>query len=229
MDRATARGWVAPAIVVVPDTNGGLARSLECADTADGKADETFLVEDLRAWLTATFRTAPTRWTGVGYSTGGYCALELTVRHPDLCGRAVSPDGYAHALDDRHARGLWHSALDRLQHSPDWWIALRRPEPVEMYLLAGLDEGDPVQQTTSFWTVLARHHWRRPYDALVGQPHGEHTFSSWEAALTPSLCWALPGPHPLPTATASRTQQRAARQPVRRPPLGRVVAHRLVK
>lgn len=229
MDHAIARGWVAPAIVVVPDTNGGLARSLECTDTADGKADETFLVEDVRAWLTATFRTMPTRWIGVGYSTGGYCALDLAVRHPDLYGRAVSLDGYAHALNDRYARGLWHSALDRLQHSPDWWIAHRRPEPVEMYLLAGLDDRDAVQQTTAFWTGLGRHHWRRPYDALVGQPDGHHTFYSWEAALAPSLSWALPGAHPLPIATASLTQLRAGGQPVRRAARGRVVAHRLVK
>ena len=65
-------------------------------------------------------------------------------------------------------------------------IAHRRPEPVEMYLLAGLDDRDAVQQMTAFWTGLARHHWRRPYDALVGQPDGRHTFYSWEAALVPS-------------------------------------------
>lgn len=213
LDRAIRHGWVAPAIVVVPDTNGGLARSLECTNTADGKADETFLVRDVRAFVTATFRTAPTRWTGIGYSTGGYCALDLAVRHPDLYGRAVSLDGYAHALDDRYARGLWHSTMDRLQHSPDWWIAHRRPEPIDVYLLAGLDDRDALQQTTSFWTGLARHHWRRPYDALVGQPHGRHTFYSWESALAPSLSWALPGAHPLPIATASTGG----------------VAHRLVK
>ena len=210
MDRAIEHKWVAPAIVVLPDTNGGLARSLECTNTADGKADETFLVQDVRAFVTATFRTARTRWTGIGYSTGGYCALDLAVRHPDLYGRAVSLDGYAHALDDRYARGLWHSAMDRLQHSPDWWIAHRRPEPVEMYLLAGLDDRDAVQQTTSFWTDLARYRWRRPYDALVGQPDGHHTFYSWEAALAPSLSWALPGARPLPIASASLTQLRQA-------------------
>ena len=214
LDQAIAHGWVAPAIVVIPDTNGGLARSLECTNTADGKADETFLVQDVRAFLTATFRTAPARWTGIGYSTGGYCALDLAVRHADLYARAVSLDGYAHALDDGYAHGLWHSAMDRLQHSPDWWIAHHRSEPVEMYLLAGLNDPEAVQQTTSFWTGLARHNWRRPYDALVGQPDGHHTFYSWESALAPALSWALPGAHPLPIATASLTQLRAA---LRRP------------
>lgn len=200
MDRAIAFGTVSPAIVVMPDTNGGLSRSLECTNTVDGKHDETFLVADVRSWMSRTFRIRPGRWVTMGYSTGGYCALDLTVRHPQDYASAISLDGYAHAISDGYARHLWTSAQDRLEHSPDWWVAHHRPENVNFYLLAGRDDQSSVSEATRFWSLLGQTGWRRPHDALVAQPRGRHTFPAWQAAIQPALEWALPG------INAARTQ-----------------------
>jgi enterochelin esterase-like enzyme len=206
LDRAIALGTVHPAIVVVPDTNGGFARSLECTDTADGIKDETFLDADVRAWTTKTFRVEPGRWVAMGYSTGGYCAIDLAVRHPEAYAAAISLDGYAHAISDHYARHLWRSKQDRLEHSPDWLVANRPPRHVDFYLLAGRNDRDSLRSATQFWAALGRTGWRRPHDALVAQPRGRHTFPAWEAALQPALQWALPGLNapregPQPSAT----------------------------
>lgn len=193
LDRAIAFGTVHPAIVVVPDTNGGLSRSLECTNTADGIADETFLDADVRNWVDATFRAQRGRWVAIGYSTGGYCALDLTLRHPEAYAEAISLDGYAHALSDHYARHLWRSRQDRLEHSPDWWVAHHAPERVDLYLLAGRDDVGSERDATRFWALLGRTGWRRPHDAFVAQPGGRHNFIAWETALAPALQWALPG------------------------------------
>jgi S-formylglutathione hydrolase FrmB len=218
LDRGIALGVVQPAIVVVPDTNGGYARSLECTNTADGIADETFLVDDVRTWVNSTFRVQPGRWTAMGYSTGGYCALDLALRRPDAYAAAISLDGYSHALSDHYARHLWTSAQDRLEHSPDWWVAHRPPERVNIYLLAGAEDRSSVAQAVRFWDMLRRYDWRRPHDALVAQPRGRHTFPDWEAAIQPALEWALPGinaPRALPARRPGAVRGSGAPSPAR--------------
>ena len=193
LDRGIMNGWLAPQIVVFPDINGGLSRSLECVDTTDGIRDETFLTVDVRDWVAGHLRAAPGRWVAMGYSTGAYCALDLAFRHPSLYVRAISLDGYVHGLQDHYARNLCATPADRLAHSPDWWITAHRPEPVDVYLLAGTLDESTARDYLRFWRQLGAAGWRRPYDALVAQLNGTHTFPAWQQALVPALAWALPG------------------------------------
>jgi enterochelin esterase-like enzyme len=192
LDAGIARHQIAPAIVVFPPTNLSFLRSLECTNTADGLRDEDYLTRDVHDWVTRTLRTDGRRWTAMGYSTGGYCALDLAVRHPDLFDRAISLDGYGNALQDRYARGLWTDRADRLAHSPNWWVLHHPPEDVTFYLVAGTDDRDSRRDATTTWTALGRSGWRVPADQLTLQPHGRHTFDAWAQAFLPSLAWALP-------------------------------------
>ena len=194
LDHAIGRGEVAPAIVVFPPTNIGLLRSLECTDTRDGLRDETFLTTDVRSWVLAHLRTTSTRWTTIGYSTGGYCALDLAVRHPDLYYQAVSLDGYGSALSDGFARDLWRNAADRLAHSPNWLFRHESPRPIDVYLLAGSDDPGARHDARLTWRALLAGGWGRPRDQLVSEPDGRHSFDAWQRAFVPALEWALPGP-----------------------------------
>ena len=194
LDDAIGRGEVAPAIVVFPPTNTSLLRSLECTDTRDGLRDETFLTTDVRSWVLSHLRTSGARWTAIGYSTGGYCALDLAVRHPDLYYQAVSLDGYGYALSDGFARGLWHGRSDRLAHSPNWVFQHEPPRPVDVYLLAGSDDPGARYDARLTWRALLAGRWGRPRDRLIVQKGGRHSFDAWQRAFVPGLEWALPGP-----------------------------------
>ena len=194
LDHAIDTGQLAPAIVVFAPTNTSVLRSLECTDTADGLRDETYLTADVRAWVTSHLRTDGHRWAAIGYSTGGYCALDLAFRHPGLYDRAISLDGYGRALADGYARGLWHSAADRLEHSPDWWVQHHEPEGVSVYLEAGTSDHGAVRDTLRTWKALTAAGWLTPHDQLLAQRGGRHTFDAWAHAFIPSLVWALPGP-----------------------------------
>jgi enterochelin esterase-like enzyme len=193
LDTAIDHRLVAPAIVVFPPTNTGFLRSLECADTKDGLRDETYLTTDVRRWAVTHLRTARRRWTVIGYSTGGYCALDLALRHPDEFDRAISLDGYGRALQDHYARGLWRDRSDRLAHSPDWWMQDHKPEPVAIYLSAGTHDHDAAKDALRTWNALTSSGWRSSTDRLVIEQDGHHTFRDWERAFIPSLRWALPG------------------------------------
>lgn len=193
LDAAIAAGQMAPAIVVFAPSNTSLLRSLECTDTADGLLDETYLTTDVRSWVSATFRTDGKRWTAMGYSTGGYCALSLAFRHPDLYARAISLDGYGAALTDRYARGLWKSPQDKLDHSPNWWVAHHPPEGIDVYLLHGSSDHEAAGDALAVWHALNDNKWWTPRSRLINEQHGRHTFAAWLEAFTPSLEWALPG------------------------------------
>ena len=195
LDRAIAAGLLPPVIVVFAPSNTSILRSLECADTADGLRDETYLTADVHDWVTTHLNTTGTPWVSLGYSTGGYCALDLAYRHPELFSRAVSLDGYFHAIDDHYARNIWgYGTLgrqNRLEHSPDWWMTHHGPEPVDVYVSAGNDDRDAARDALSFWNELTATAWFRPADRLVVEAGGHHTFRSWKTAFVPALQWAL--------------------------------------
>ena len=193
LDAAINSHRMAPAIVVFAPTNTSVLRSLECTDTADGLLDETYLTTDVHTWITSHFRTDNKRWTAMGYSTGGYCALSLSFRHPDLFARAISLDGYGAALSDRYARGLWKSPQDKLDHSPNWWVMHHPPAGIDVYLLAGSSDREASGDALAVWQALVASGWRTPQSRLVVEKHGRHTFDAWLLAFTPSLEWALPG------------------------------------
>ncbi len=81
-----------PLIVVMP--NG--ERSFYTDAQANPKAAfETYLTRDLVGFVDRTFRTIPTREGRVlaGLSMGGYGAVKLALKHPDLLCAAVSHSG----------------------------------------------------------------------------------------------------------------------------------------
>lgn len=81
-----------PLIVVMPD--GGRGFYTDSRSNPRG-AVETFVTHDLVGFVDATFRTIPERAGRVvaGLSMGGYGAVKLALKHPDLFSAAVSHSG----------------------------------------------------------------------------------------------------------------------------------------
>lgn len=79
-----------PLIVVMPDTG----RNFYC-DAVDGPAYESHIIQDVIGFTDRFFNTIPTRQGRVigGLSMGGYGALKLALKLPDLFCSAVSHSG----------------------------------------------------------------------------------------------------------------------------------------
>ncbi len=94
MDRLIAAGQVPPTILAFPDCFTRLGGSQYVNSTAVGRYED-YIVEELVPLVDATFRTLADRnHRGVmGYSSGGYGALMLTMRHPELFGAVASHSG----------------------------------------------------------------------------------------------------------------------------------------
>ncbi len=94
LDRLVATGAMGEAIVVAPDafTRWGGSQYL---DSSAAGAYETYLTGEVVAAVDARFRTRPTREGRAvgGKSSGGYGALVLAMRHPELFSAVASHAG----------------------------------------------------------------------------------------------------------------------------------------
>jgi hypothetical protein len=85
---------VVPAIYTTTDT--------ECLNAVRGEQDETYLAVDVPQDVSRSFRAldTPGSWAAIGYSTGGYCAVNLAMHHPGRYRAAASLSGYFTAPTD---------------------------------------------------------------------------------------------------------------------------------
>ena len=83
---AAAHRGVAP-VLVFPDASGEFQNDTECVNGTRGRAAD-HLTGDVRPYVITHFglSTDPARWGAAGFSTGGTCALDLAVMHPDEIG-----------------------------------------------------------------------------------------------------------------------------------------------
>ncbi|HZZ97781.1 MAG TPA: alpha/beta hydrolase-fold protein, partial [Jatrophihabitantaceae bacterium] len=80
-------------IAVFADATGGFAVDTECVNGVHGNAAD-HLTSDVTAEVEATFGAEkPTRWGVVGFSSGGTCAVDLAVMHPDIFSAFVDIGG----------------------------------------------------------------------------------------------------------------------------------------
>ncbi len=104
-DKLIADGEMPPSIMVAFDGNGpeGLGDMTNFCNRVDGYRTEDFIVNGLVPYMDAAYRTIPNAdhralW---GYSSGGYGALNLGFKHPDVFHVLASQAGFYQPQDDK--------------------------------------------------------------------------------------------------------------------------------
>ena len=207
---------VKPAVLVMPDTNGGRRISLQCLNVRHGPQDATFLVHDLPAYLPGILRVQPPgpAWGIAGYSEGGYCTANLALVYRLRYGAAGVMSGYFSPSDDQlgnpvhtvnpfghdlHARRTNTPLLRIIRipvsaRIPQFWLGVGGKD------ISGLRAGRQFQRL-----VLAR----QPGVALNVVPGGGHTMATWRALVPSLLEWMTPllteaSRHPVPANQAGK-------------------------
>jgi len=93
LDRLIRTGRVPEAVMVAPDCLTTLGGSQYLNSSATGRYED-YVVTEILPWIRDRYRTGPT--AVLGKSSGGYGALSLALRHPDLFGAAASTAGDAY-------------------------------------------------------------------------------------------------------------------------------------
>lgn len=81
-------------VVVFPDTSGSFTNDTECVNGPRGNAAD-HLIKEFVPFVISNFGVSaqPANWGVAGWSSGGTCALTLSVSHPDMFSTFVDLDG----------------------------------------------------------------------------------------------------------------------------------------
>jgi enterochelin esterase-like enzyme len=196
LDHLLADKHARPAVLVMPDANGGDKISLQCLNQAGGPQDLTYLAVDLPGQLARTLRVRRPGpgWGVAGYSEGGYCAANMALRFPRSYGAAGVLSGYFAPFDNRlSATGPLVSPFGgsnwlREQNTPlDELQTLSAATAVPRFWLgAGAADGQAVADAETFRAELLPRQGSVP---LTLTPGGGHTMTTWRAELPSMLSW----------------------------------------
>ena len=204
-----------PAVLVMPDANGGQRVSLQCLNQAGGPQDLTYLALDLPVQVAHIFRVQPPghAWGVAGYSEGGFCSANMALRFPSRYGAAGVLSGYFAPLDNRlgnRARPVSpfggsrklqqeNTPLDEIRQLPAG-AAIPR-----FWIGAGRNNGPDADDAKFFWQELQL---RQADVPLLLTPGGGHNMITWRAQVPPMLRWmtqilarAVPAEPGAPAAT----------------------------
>ena len=197
-----------PAILVMPDTDGGGHYELQCLNYPyrHGIQDETFVAEEVPDWIARNLRVMPPgpSWGIAGYSEGGYCAANIGLQHPTRFGYVGSLSGY-------FAPSNSHYPLNGVANAPVIGIsnpfagypklaAVNTPQesitqvPLGIqvpyfWLAAGAKDQGDVDAARVFQQYALT---RLAEVPLLLVPGGHHSANVWRAALGPMLQWMTP-------------------------------------
>ncbi|HWC22676.1 MAG TPA: alpha/beta hydrolase-fold protein [Flexivirga sp.] len=166
-----AHGTLEPAIVVMPTLNPG-GVDTDCTDTPRAKV-ATWLAKDVPRLLSRHFRVLsdPKGWALAGLSTGGFCAIKLSLQYPKKFGIGAGMDSDPFTGDPAV---LADTAL-RTANAPVT-LAQKRP-PVQLFAgTSAQDHWSPpshifaLQRAVRYPTVLAP-----PY--ILSR--GGHNWGTW--------------------------------------------------
>jgi enterochelin esterase-like enzyme len=202
-----------PAVVVMPDANGGARISLQCLNQVGGPQDLTYLAVDLPAQITRILRVQRPglAWGVAGYSEGGFCAANMALRYPHRYGFAGVLSGYFTPFDNRLAESSRlvspfggdrrlqeeNTPLNEIHMLPAGLVIPR------FWLGAGAGDRQDVANAEAFRQELRLRQADAPLTLTAG---GGHTMTTWRAQVPSMLSWMTPG-------LAQAAQKKTAKQP----------------
>jgi enterochelin esterase-like enzyme len=192
-------GLAKPAVLVMPDANGGRAISLQCLNQFDGPADATYLAIDLPEYIARVLRVQVPgpAWGIAGYSEGGFCSANLALKYSNRFGFSGVLSGYFAPSDNqlghpaRLVSPFGGNAKLRRENTPnDLVSSLPAGTKIPLFWL-GVGSGDRSDlRSAEFFQQLLEI--RQPGVTLKIVPGGGHTMVTWRALIPPMLEWMTP-------------------------------------
>jgi enterochelin esterase-like enzyme len=196
LDNLVNRGRARPAVLVMPDANGGNTISLQCLNQVGGPQDLTYLAKDVPEAISHMLRVQPPGigWGVAGYSEGGFCAANMALRFRYRYGAAASLSGYFAPFDNKLANPartvspFGNNAKLRAENTPIDEVRALSPGATlpQFWLGAGKGDNIDVANATYFGQELQLHQAGVP---IVLTPGSGHTMATWHAEVPPMLSW----------------------------------------
>ncbi len=184
-----------PVILVMPQVlqNVALGDSL-CVDTQSQGNAETYITKDVIHAVDTQLRTMPdAKHRGIGgLSMGGFCSLNLGLKHPDLFSVVLDFSGETKPVADTLAGGLQEL------FGPNWQQQADANDPVKYVSTLNGSRGPAIWMDvgTGDTAILADMKAFAPqlqskgYAVEIHTRPGAHDFETWGNALADALPWA---------------------------------------
>lgn len=188
LDTEIASGRSLPFIAVMPSQEVAGRRDTQCVNVVGGQDVETYLTTDVRAVITRAYRANPRAgsWGLMGYSSGGYCATNLAMRHPDMFAAAVSIAGLARPAHDHQTGELFgRSTTLRDQNTPIWRATHLPPPDIALLLMSSAQDKETYRDAHLMAAAATL-----PLSVtLVTLRRGGHNFEVWHAEEPVAFDW----------------------------------------
>jgi hypothetical protein len=188
MNRLLAEHLVGPMILVMPTMSVG-HHPQECVNSKS-TLDDTYITTDVRTDVLAHFRASSdaSQWGIAGYSSGGYCAANLALRHRTAFGASGIMDGYFRPQDGGAARALDSNPAAENANNPLRLAAAlplgASPLPA-FWISAGTGVAVDIKGAEAFTKAL---HGVEQVP-LYREPGAGHNFYAWSASVPHLLTW----------------------------------------
>lgn len=204
LDEAIAQRKLAESIVVLPEISMDGNVDTECVNDPHGQQTETWLAEDVPSWVMTHFRaqSARTSWATMGFSMGGWCAIELAALHPQTYSNAISWQGYFRPIFD--PSNVPFAANSDLGQRYDVLKLLHdNPPPIAIWSLAS--KPDNISYPTSSEALKSVRAPTSLTSTLLAT--GGHRVGVWGPRISTAFAWlgkTAPGFKPPPGAKVKR-------------------------
>ncbi|MFN2560604.1 MAG: alpha/beta hydrolase [Jatrophihabitans sp.] len=188
MDKLMSERVLGPMVLVMPAFDAG-NKFEECVDARDA-LDDTYISHDVPKDVRTRFRVSavPAEWGIAGFSSGGYCAANLALRHRRSFGATGVIDGYFRPTDGPAAAALHFQAQAEADNNPLLLAGRLRPGvgPVPaVWVLAGTG-GSKYDKGARAFIAAVRTAERVSF---VREPGSGHNFYRWRPAVPKLLAW----------------------------------------
>jgi len=189
--QAIDSGKVQPFVAVIPPVAIAAPRDTERTDVPHEPQADSWLATDVKEDVIRHFRVTPDHWSGIGWSTGGFCAAKMLLKHPTSFSGAVSIGGYFNAEEDHSTGELFnHSRVLRNQNSPLWLLRHSLTYPVHLLIVTSKADRES-------WNGVFYADAKQAVAAAAGipgvgtmiLPSGGHNFSTYAPTIVPALSW----------------------------------------
>ncbi|WP_018353514.1 alpha/beta hydrolase [Longispora albida] len=190
LDKEIREHRMAPTIVIWPVHHPDPKIDSQCVDAVGGPQFETYLTVDVRNAVISRYRarTEAAAWGIIGFSLGGYCAVNHTMRHPDKYRVAASLAGYFTTMPGGPGgnQDLFRGNEQlRKEHAPLWRIQNLPVPDMDLWYGAPLDDTRSVSNIREFG-ALVKAPMRLTTEFI---PKGGHTLAPWVILIPGAFDW----------------------------------------
>lgn len=183
IEREEKAGKIRPTLAIIPTINVVPGVDTECLDIPSVAYVETWLTADMKTFAKSFIGIDDRRWTTFGYSTGGWCAAMLGIRHQDQYKSAISIAGY---FEPSFSSGIIKVERTRLRDKYNL-AKITSSQMNDLKLMA-------IYSRRDTFTYLSISKYLKTINGalsvkLVEMPNAGHNTKSWKPFVATGLDW----------------------------------------